>query len=346
MKTLKITTLVIGLSIAFSACNPEAQKPETEAKSARPVKTITLEKTVVQRTTKYTSTLIPFEEVNAAPAQPGRIGKIHVEVGDRVKKGQVLVEMDRTQLTQAMLQLEDAKVNFQRMETLLKQNSISQQQYDQAKMAADLASSNVKFLKENTTLLAPFSGIITAKYYEDGEVYSGAPNTASGKAAIVNLQQISNLKAVVHISESYFPAISLGMDATFTTDIYPGKIYKGSVYRIYPTINEATRTFKAEIKIDNHNEELRPGMFTRLEIQLEEIESLVVPAIAIVKQEGTNNRFIYVYDEGKAKQIEVEIGKRINDKVEVISPEISEGMQLIVAGQARLMAGDSVTLME
>ncbi|HPE43598.1 MAG TPA: biotin/lipoyl-binding protein, partial [Bacteroidales bacterium] len=156
MKTLKITTLVIGLSIAFSACNPEAQKPETEAKSARPVKTITLEKTVVQRTTKYTSTLIPFEEVNAAPAQPGRIGKIHVEVGDRVKKGQVLVEMDRTQLTQAMLQLEDAKVNFQRMETLLKQNSISQQQYDQAKMAADLASSNVKFLKENTTLLAPF----------------------------------------------------------------------------------------------------------------------------------------------------------------------------------------------
>lgn len=346
MKTLKITPLVIGLLIGFSACNSNADKPEAEVKSVMPVKTITLEKTIVHRTTQYTSTLIPFEEVNYAPAQPGRIDKIHVEVGDQVKKGQLLVEMDRTQLTQAMLQLEDAKVNFSRMENLLKQNSISQQQYDQAKMAADLASTNVKFLKENTTLIAPFSGIITAKYYEDGEVYSGAPNTASGKAAIINLQQISVLKAVVHITESYFPLIKEGMDAYFTTDIYPGKVYKGSVYRIYPTINEASRTFKTEIKIENPNEELRPGMFTRVELQLEEIESLVVPAIAIVKQEGTNNRFIYVYDEGKAKQIEVEIGKRINDKVEVISPEISQGMQLIVAGQARLMAGDSVTLME
>ncbi|HOI32199.1 MAG TPA: efflux RND transporter periplasmic adaptor subunit [Bacteroidales bacterium] len=346
MKTLKITTLVIGLLAGFTACNSETQKPESEAKTARPVKTILLEKSKVQRTTQYTSTLIPFEEVNTAPAQPGRIEKIYVEAGDHVKKDQVLVVMDRTQLTQAMLQLEDAKVNYTRMETLLKQNSISQQQYDQAKMAADLASSNVNFLKENTTLHAPFSGIITAKYYEDGEVYSGAPNTESGKAAIINLQQISKLKAVVHISENYFPEIKKGMDASFTTDIYPDKVYKGRVYRVYPIINEATRTFKTEIEIDNPKEELRPGMFTRVEIQLEEIESLVVPAIAIVKQEGTNNRFIYVYDNGKAKQIEVEIGKRINDKVEVISPEISEGMLLIVAGQARLMAGDSVTLVE
>ncbi|MBG0783161.1 MAG: efflux RND transporter periplasmic adaptor subunit [Bacteroidales bacterium] len=346
MKTLKITPLVIGLLIGFSACNSNADKPEAEVKSVMPVKTITLEKTIVQRTTQYTSTLIPFEEVNYAPAQPGRINKIHVEVGDHVKKGQLLVEMDRTQLAQAMLQLEDANVNFQRMEMLLKQNSISQQQYDQAKMAADLANSNVKYLKENTTLIAPFSGIVTAKYYEDGEVYSGAPNTASGKAAIINIQQIALLKAVVHVSESYFPSIKEGMEASFTTDIYPGKTFKGSVYRIYPTINEATRSFKTEIKIDNPDEALRPGMFTRVELKLDEIESLVVPAIAIVKQDGTNNHFIYVYENGIAKQIEVTIGKRINDKVEVISPEVKEGMQLIIAGQARLMAGDAVTISE
>ena len=346
MKTLKITPLVIGLLIGFSACNSNADKPEAEVKSVMPVKTITLEKTIVQRTTQYTSTLIPFEEVNYAPAQPGRIDKIHVEVGDQVKKGQLLVEMDRTQLTQAMLQLEDAKVNFSRMENLLKQNSISQQQYDQAKMAADLASTNVKFLKENTTLIAPFSGIVTAKYYEDGEVYSGAPNTASGKAAIINIQQISLLKAIVHVSESYFPSIKEGMEAGITTDIYPGKTFKGSVYRIYPTINEATRSFKIEIKIDNPDEALRPGMFTRVELKLGEIESLAVPAIAIVKQDGTNNHFIYVYENGIAKQIEVTIGKHINDKVEVISPEVKEGMQLIVAGQARLMAGDAVTISE
>jgi membrane fusion protein (multidrug efflux system) len=299
------------------------------------VETLVLEKQIISRTIEY-------EENHLVPSSPGRIEKIYVEISDRVQKGDLLVQMDRTQLHQAEIQLKSVENDFRRLDTLNKVGSISEQQYEQMKAQYDIAVSNMKFLQENTVLRAPFAGVISGKYYEDGEFYSGAPTTLTGKAAIVSLVQINPLKAEVSISEKYFPMIRMGMDATVTCDIYPGKTFPGKVMMVYPTVDPATRSFTAEIKISNDRILLRPGMFSRVTMDLGEEMALVLPSVSVMKLQGSNERYVFVEENGTARRIIVQIGKRFDDKIEVLSDELSVGSHLIVKGQARLIDGDRV----
>ncbi|MBN2347611.1 MAG: efflux RND transporter periplasmic adaptor subunit [Bacteroidales bacterium] len=311
-------------------------------KKVEMVNILKLEKQSIGRTIEQSSTLKAFEEVYLAPSSPGRIEKIYVETGSKVSKGDVLVQMDRTQLHQAIVQLNTVETDFKRLDTLNKVGSISKQQYDQVKAQYEIALSNVEFLKENTQLRAPFSGIISEKYFEDGELYSGAPNTTAGKAAILYIVQLDPLKAIVSISENYFPMISLGMTARIESDIYPDKTFTGKIFRIHPTVNPATRSFQVEIQVPNDYKNLRPGMFCRVSIEISEVQALVVPAISILKLQGSNERYVFLEKNGIAKRISVKLGKRYDDQVEIISNEIKEGDHLIIAGQSRLLDGVEV----
>jgi membrane fusion protein (multidrug efflux system) len=306
------------------------------------VETMVLEEQMISRSIEYTSTLNPYEENHMVSSSPGRIERIYVEIGDRVEKGDILVQMDRTQLHQAMIQLKNVETDYRRLDTLNKVGGISKQQYDQVKAQYDIASSNVKFLQENTVLRAPYSGVISGKYYENGEFYSGAPNTSAGKTAIVSIVQINPMKAMVNISEKYFPMLKTGMEATVACDIYPGKSFPGKVERIYPTIDPATRSFTIEVKINNDKELLRPGMFSRVSMKVGEEMALVIPAVVVLKLQGSNERYMFLEEDGTAKRITVEIGKRFDDKIEVISDELHEGSHIIIKGQAKLIDGDKV----
>ncbi len=300
----------------------------------------------IARNLDYTANLVAFKEVNYAPSSPGRIEAIHVEVGDRIKKGQLLVEMDKTQLQQALTQLENAESNFRRVDTLYQLGSISEQQYEQTMTQYEVAKSNVKFLKENTTLESPLTGIVTGKYYESKEMYSGAPNTQAGKAAVLTLMQIQPLKARVSVAQKYFPNIKEGMNVSIKSDIYPEQKFEGEIFRVYPTINPNTRTFNLEIMIDNKSETLRPGMFAGISIELDKLKAWVVPAIAVLKEEGTNNRYVFVNDNGKADKIMVETGKRFDEMVELRTNRINKGDELIVTGQAKLLDGAKLKIVE
>jgi RND family efflux transporter MFP subunit len=295
---------------------------------------------------EYTANLEANEVVHFAPASPGRIEKIFVEVGDKVRKGETIIHMDKTQLKQARIQLKNVESNFRRLDTLYKMNSVSEQQWEQAKTQFEVAMANVQFLDENTTMKSPINGIITDKYYEEKEMFSGAPNTASGKAAIVTIMQLNPLKAFVDIPARYYSEINKGMDVWLTLNTLEDTTFKGSITKIYPTIHQNTLTFKTEILIDNPERKLRPGMFARLVIELKRSESLVVPASTVLQEEGTNNRYVFVDDHGKARKINVNIGKRFNDKMEILSPELHEGMKLIDKGQTKLFDGASITVVK
>lgn len=308
------------------------------------VRILRIEKQKIARTIEYSSSIIAFEEVHLASASPGKIDEITVEIGDRVTKGQVLVRMDQTQLQQSRINLLSTETDFLRLDTLNKVGGISKQQYDQMKARYDIARSNYEFLRKNTILKAPFNGVISGKYFENGELYSGAPNTSAGKAAIISLVQIDPVKALVNISESYYPLLKTGMNATVTSDLYPDKTIIGQVMRVYPTIDPASRTFTVETKIENHQELLRPGMFCRVSLDLGEEMALVVPAIAVLKTQGSNERYVFLEDNGIARRVVVNIGKRFDDKLELISDETKEGSNLIVSGQARLVNGSRVQI--
>jgi RND family efflux transporter MFP subunit len=128
--------------------------------------------------------------------------------------------------------------------------------------------------------------------------------------------QINPLKITVNVSERYYPVTRIGMKATVKVDIFPNRTFKGEVSRVYPTMSSDTRTFPIEIVISNNDEVLRPGMFARVTLNLGEIDALILPAIAVLKQEGTNDRFIFLAGgDNTASKIRVEIGKRYDDKL-------------------------------
>ena len=349
MRSLKNVGLMLTIALLVASCNKENKETKNSSESTEriyPVKVKKIEKQVIPRTLEYTANLIAFKEIDYAPASPGRIDKILVDVGSKVKKGDVIAEMDKTQYNQAISQLEIAEYNFRSTDTLYQLGSISEQQYKQAKTQYEVAKSSYNLLKENTTLVSPINGIVTGKYFENRELYLSTPNTSAGKAAIVSLMQINPLKALVSISQSYYPLVKKGMNAIIQTDIYPEKTFHGEIYKVYPTIDASTRTFKTEIIIDNDSEILRPGMFADIEIELKNINAIVVPSIAVLKQEGTNNRYVFINENGIAKQIQVEIGKRFDEMVELITKDLKVGDELIIEGQANLLDGSKINIIK
>jgi membrane fusion protein (multidrug efflux system) len=346
-----IFSVILAGGILLSSCAPRDNKSGTTAEAgsgseaAEPVKVMTVAKTIIARTIDYTATVQAFEEVNMAPSSPGRVDKIYVEVGDRVEKGQNLFLMDRTQYYANKIQLANLEKDLARLDTLLKLGSVKAQTYDQTKAQYEVMKTNVDFMEENTLIEAPFSGIITGKYLEDGELYSGAPGM-SGKAAVVTLMQINPVKVIVSVSEQYFPLIKKGMTARIEADVYPGMEFTGRIFRVHPTIDAMSRTFKAEIEIPNGKEILRPGMFARVFIDMGEVEAIVVPSSAVLIQEGTNDRFVFVVKDGVAVRQLVKLGKRFDDRFEIAGDVLNEGDSLVVDGQARLSNGQQVEVIK
>ena len=350
MKYLGTIPAILIIGLLLSGCSSKTKttaSANTEpapaaAKAVIPVKVATLAKTKIARTIDYTATILPFEEVNMAPSTPGRIDRIYVELGDKVSKNDKLFLMDRTQLYQLKLQLSSLTKDLSRLDTLLKSGSAKQQQYDQLKTQYDVTKTNVDFMEENTLMKSPFVGIVTGKYFEDGEMYSGSPTTQTGRSAVVTVMQVNPLKVVVSISEQYYPLIKKGMKADVIADVYKNEKFTGTVYRISPTINSGTRSFNVELELPNKNDLLKPGMFVRVSMDLGEVETFVVPANTVLVQEGTNIRFVYVEKSKTAQRIEVTIGKRFDDQLEIISDNLKEGDKLVTEGQARLINGDKI----
>lgn len=352
MKTKNLLPIIFFLSAGLLAMScGSGSKAKTDAESeestkVKSVKVITLNEEEVSRAIDYSANLVAYEEVYLAPATPGRIVRVYPEIGTRVYAGQTMVQMDPTQLNNAILQLSGLEKDMQRFDTLIQFGGVSKQQYDQFKTQYDVTKANVDLLRTNVTLAAPFSGVITAKYFENGELFSGAPNTQVGKAAIVVIQQISPIKAVISVSEKYYPLVKKGLPVVIKSDIYSDRIFEGKISLIHPTINAATKTFNVEIEVANKEELLRPGMFASVNMEFAKEKAMVVPAVSVLTQRGTNNRYVYIYDNGTARRVDVHIGKRFDDKIEVISDGLKLNDQLIVAGHNNLIDGAKVTIAE
>ena len=339
IKNVILSTLAIAV-LAGCSGKKDSDK-DTSVVEAIPVKVQKLEKENIARTLDYTANLQADEQVYYAPAATGRIEKIYVEVGDRIKKGQLLVEMDRTNLQQAEVQLKNLETEYNRAKMLNETQSISKQAYDAAVTQYEVAKSNVDFLKENTRMLAPFNGVVTGKYFENGEVYTGAAFGGASKPSIIAIEKINPLKAYVNLSEQYFLSVKKGTKVELKSNLYPDRIFEGQVSIVYPTIDPASRTFTVEVKIPNDDEALRPGMYGTINFFIGNTETVVVPAIAVLKLQGANDRYVFINKDGKAKRVSV---KRFEDKIELISDEIQEGDELIVVGQGRVIDGSPITI--
>ena len=343
IRNIILSTIALSVLAGCSGGKDNKAAQET-TEEAIPVKVLTLEPTSIATTLDYTADLQADEEVYYAPSAAGRIEKIHVEVGDRIKKGQLLVEMDRTNLVQAEVELKNLETEYNRAVALNETGSISRQNYDAAVTQYEVAKANVEFLRENTQMLAPFDGIVTGKYYEDKELYTGAAVGGASKPSVISIQKINPLKAYVNLSEQYYLSVKKGMSVELKSNIYPDRVFEGKVSIVYPTIDPASRTFTVEVKIPNNDEALRPGMYGTINFFIGETSTLVVPAIAVLKLQGANDRYLFLNENGRAKRVGVTLGRRFDDKVEVFSDDIKPGAQLVIVGQGRLIDGSPLKI--
>ena len=151
------------------------------------------------------------------------------------------------------------------------------------------------------------------------------------------------VKVVVNISEIHFPCVKTGMEVRVKLDVFPDREFTGKVNIIYPTIDRLSRTFSAEVTIANADMAIRPGMFARVELNFGTIDHVVIPDLAIVKQPGTNTRYVFTVENGIARRHEIQLGRLIGNNFEVISG-IEPGAQVVVAGQSRLLDQTAVRI--
>ena len=342
VKNLILSTIALAMLAGCSGNKDKAS--QTDVEEAIPVKVLKMKKTDIAKTLDYAANLEADKQVFYAPAATGRIENIYVEVGDRIKKGQLLVEMDKTQLHQAEVQLQNLETEYNRAVQLNKTGSISKQAYDAAVTQYEVAKSNVDFLKENTRMEAPFDGIVTGKYFENKELYTGAAFGGATKPSIIAIEKINPMKAYVNLSEQYYLTVKPGTKIQLKSNIYPDQVFEGTVSIVYPAIDPASRTFTVEIKIPNKDEALRPGMYGTIDFFIGNTETVVAPAIAVLKLQGSNDRYVFLNQGGKAKRVAVKLGRRFEDQVELISDEIHEGDELVVVGQGRLVDGSPLSI--
>ena len=336
MKTKQLFRLLPLFSLCFLiACGGKKEEGKNQETEKVKVTATTAELKEVEKLSTYTANIKADVINQITPAIPGRIEKIYVEVGRRVSRDQVLVQMDASSLNQQNIQLENLKRDYARYEELLKVGGIAQQQVDQVKTQIDALTTAIKSVEDNTRLKSPINGIITNRNYDNGDVYAGLP--------ILTVQQLNPLKALVYVSESNFANVKVGMPVNIQLDVYGDEIFTGRVSLIYPTIDASTHTFGVEVSINNSNMRVRPGMYARVTLNFGKSKNIVVPDAAIQKQVGSNDRYVFTVVNNVAKYCKVELGQRLDENYEVLSG-LNAGDVVVTAGQNRLIDGTAVEI--
>lgn len=283
---------------------------------------------------EYTATVEAENINNISPATPNRIKKIFVEAGDNVRAGQTLVTLDSSAADQLRINLDQIKREYDRAVQLLEIGAGTQQQVDQLKAQLDAANSQYTNMLENTVLTSPVSGVVTARNYDPGDMTGNLPVLTVGQITPV-------VKVMINVSETDLPLLRSGMPVDVTFDAFGEEIFPGKIVRLYPTVDPATRTFQAEIRISNPKGRVLPGMFARVGIDLGSKNNVVVPDRAVVKQTGSGNKYVYVLSGGRVSYNRVELGQRLGDSYELLSG-INGGDTVVITGQTRLADGVEV----
>jgi len=337
MKAKKLVRLLPLLSIAILfSCVKKKEEAVQEDTKVKVYATVAQTETI-DKTATYTAN-VRAEVINQiTPAMPGRIERISVEIGDRVRQGQLLVQMESHNLQQQNTQLANLERDYERYNELLKVGGIAQQQVDQIKTQIDVLRTAIRNLQGNTQLRSPINGIVTARNYDNGDVFAQMP--------ILTVQQLNPLKAIIYVSESYFAKVHVGMPVSIQLNVYENEVFDGKVSLVYPTIDPATHTFGVQVTINNTDLRVRPGMFGRVTLNFGAEQSILVPDIAVQKQSGTNDRFVFVIENGIARYRKIELGQQLNDRIEILSG-INAGDVIVTAGHSRLIEGTEVEIIK
>ena len=325
----------LAFVLAGCAGNKGDEQVATVAEQAHKVTVTVAARQEVPQTGVYSSTVQANVVNNIASQAAGRIRKQNVEVGDFVKKGQVLAEMDRAQLDQAALTLKNNETELERIKALYEEGGVSQSDYETAELTYNVSKSTYDNLLENTVLIAPVDGVITARNYDSGDMYAMS-------SPIYTLQQITPVKMLVPISEMDYTKVKQGDKVSLTVDAIPGRTFSGSVVRVYPVIDPSSHTFNVEVHVANTDRAIRPGMYARVTVTFGINNSIVLPDTAVLKQQGSGVRTVLVLNSDNTVEARiVTLGLHFDGNYEILSG-LEGGETVVVTGNSSLNEGDKV----
>ena len=332
--------LIAALALAAVSCGSNNSKSAGAAPAATTpnVEVTTAVARDVPQENVYSSTVMAYAVNNIMPQQGSRIRKIIVEVGDYVQQGQILAEMDRTQLEQLELQVQNDEQEYERIKSLYAEGGISQSDFETAELGYKVRRTNYENVKENTVLRSPISGFITVRNFDRGDMFSMS-------APLFVVHQVVPVKLLVGISESEYTKVKKGDTVQITVDAIPGRVFTGKVERLYPIVDSATHTIKVEVNVPNKDKALLPGMYARATVNFGNQRHVVVPDQALVRMEGTGQRFVYVLNaDNTVSFVPVTPGRHIGSEYEIIEG-LADGAKVVVKGQSTLKDGVSVNVL-
>ncbi len=288
-----------------------------------------------------TGTLLPDEEVDLAFETSGKVVGIYFEEGSHVEEGDLLAKMNDRHLQAQLLKLHAQRrllVEREfRQRSLLERDAISQEAYDQVVTELETLDADIELLEARiaeTEVRAPFNGIVGLRYISEGSF-------ASPSTRIARLIKIDPLKLEFTIAERYSREIMPGFPIRFRVDGILDPL-DAEVYAVSPFVDERTKTIRVRALYDNSDEELMPGRFVSIDMQLaEDLEAVAIPSEALIPEmEGDR---VFVYRSGQAQPVYVTTGIRTEDRVQILDG-LNFGDTLLTTGVLQLRQGLPVVL--
>jgi len=367
VKGIPVILILSGLLLlTFSACQTgsedrNALNNQTQIE-LRPVQ-VKVYKVTGQRIAEkltYTAVLEAWKKQVITPDISGKIARIYVNEGDRVRAGQLLAELDtraiRLQLEQAeaalagaKANLEDARKNMERMERLFQEKAVSEQQYEKASLVMEAAQAQkdqteaaVNLARHNlevSLMKAPFDGVIASKNAEEGDVINPMMAGMSASSGVLSLANYSRIKVKFDVAPDDIQKISKGQRIYLEGYDLPGQRFEGEISVVNAAADLQTKKFRVEALINNPDLQLKPGMFGQVIIEVKSKENvLAVPLKALLE-----NSFVMVVEGDKAVRKNVTIGLKNKDLIEITSG-LNENDLVIVEGNFGLPDGNPVEI--
>ncbi len=326
----------------------------------------------------FSGTLEATAKFVVAPKVSGRVERLNVDLADIVKRGQTVAELDNDEYIQAVAQaradlavaranLAEAKSaskistrDLERVETLRKRGVASESQLDTAKAdqlakqaqvevaeaqvtraESALETANIKLGYTKITadwIRGSDQRVVAERYVDQGE-------TVSANAPLLLIVELDPITGVIFVTEKDYARLKPNQTASLTTDAFPGEVFRGRITRIAPVFREATRQARVELIIENPQQRLKPGMFTRAEVMLDRVsEAIIVPDQALTTRNDRTGVFVVNEDGETVTWRDVEVGIREGNRIQVVGRGLTG--RVVTLGQQLVDDGSRITIPE
>jgi len=337
--------------------NARVLEKEVENKTKIYVKLAVVKNSDTPQALKLPGTLLGFSQSPIAARASGYVKKWYTDIGSVVKKGEVLAEIDTPELDQLLAQLfatqqqasesmQLAKLSLERWEALRKKDVVSQQEYEEKKSLYSQATANYNAASANAErtrqltvfkkIIAPYSGVITKRFIDIGDLIDGTTKP------LFLIAKTDPLRVYINVPQSYTPWIKVGQGADITLDEQKGRVFIGEVTKLASAIDPISRTMQVEVSLGNKEKQLLPGAFVQVNLKLPASNAINIPSnTLLIRKEGI--QVAIVDEQNKVSLQKIKLGRDYGVSSDVIDG-LKGGERLVLNPSDSLSDGDIVTI--